>query len=327
MEVSLSVDWEVVVDDEGNLLDVNSTSQNVGSDEDTGAAGSELGHNESAFLLGHFTVLAGGLARTFMVNNEQPYQAGNREITSVHFFLQPLDLALRVAENDTLRDGKHVENLAESIKLPLLLVDSDVKLFDSLQSKLCLFNEDPYRVAHELFGKFEDVGRKCGREESNLDIRGNELKNAINGISKSLVEHAVRFVHEEHLELISTESTAVKHVPDTTGGANDDLDTVAESLNVVADITSTNAGTRGDTHIVAECNDDFVDLVSEFPGRGEDDGLGCMEREVEPLEDGDGECSCFAGAGLSLSDRVEALGNGDDGLALDSRGTFESGCV
>ena len=50
MDVVLSVGWEIVVDDEGDLLDVDTTGQQIGSDEHTTGPGSELAHNNIALL-------------------------------------------------------------------------------------------------------------------------------------------------------------------------------------------------------------------------------------------------------------------------------------
>ena len=36
MDVVLTVGWQIVVDDEGNLLDIDTTGEQVGSNEDTG---------------------------------------------------------------------------------------------------------------------------------------------------------------------------------------------------------------------------------------------------------------------------------------------------
>ena len=57
MNVVFSVSGEVIVDDEGDLLDVDSSGQKVGGDEDTGWTGPELAHDHVTLLLVHITVL------------------------------------------------------------------------------------------------------------------------------------------------------------------------------------------------------------------------------------------------------------------------------
>jgi hypothetical protein len=57
MDVVLAVGGEIVVDDERDLLDVDTTGEQVGGDEDTGRSRTELLHEELTLLLVHVTVL------------------------------------------------------------------------------------------------------------------------------------------------------------------------------------------------------------------------------------------------------------------------------
>ena len=57
MNVVFTVGWEVIVDDQGDLLDVDTTSQQISSDEDSAGAGAELTHNHITLLLVHVSML------------------------------------------------------------------------------------------------------------------------------------------------------------------------------------------------------------------------------------------------------------------------------
>lgn len=57
MNVVFAVVRQVVVNDHGNLLNVNTTSQQISGDQDTTRTRSELLHNHLSFRLRHFTVL------------------------------------------------------------------------------------------------------------------------------------------------------------------------------------------------------------------------------------------------------------------------------
>ena len=57
MNVVLTVVGQVVVDDEGHLLDVDTTRQEIGGDEHATAASAELAHDHLALLLVHVAVL------------------------------------------------------------------------------------------------------------------------------------------------------------------------------------------------------------------------------------------------------------------------------
>lgn len=57
VDVVFSVGWQIVVDDQRNLLDVNATGQQVGGDQHPGGASPELPHDHITLLLVHVTVL------------------------------------------------------------------------------------------------------------------------------------------------------------------------------------------------------------------------------------------------------------------------------
>jgi len=65
-------------------------------------------------------------------------------------------------------------------------------------------------------------------------------------------------------------------------------------------------------------------LLSEFSGRGQDEGLGVGGLSVDELEDADRESGGLSSAGLGLGDCVLALHEGDDTLLLDDGRLFET---
>ena len=60
MNVVFSVSGQVIVDDKGHLLDINTTSQQVSGDKNTRGSGSEFSHDDVTFLLVHVAVLQEG---------------------------------------------------------------------------------------------------------------------------------------------------------------------------------------------------------------------------------------------------------------------------
>ena len=94
---------QIVVDHEGNLLDVNTTSQEIGRNQNAGRTRSELAHNDVTFLLLHLTV-----------------HGGYGEIPFVHFLCEPIDFPASVTENDGLSNTQCVVQVAQRVQLPLL---------------------------------------------------------------------------------------------------------------------------------------------------------------------------------------------------------------
>ena len=57
VNVVFPIGWKVIVDDQRDLLDIDTASQQVGSNEDTRGSGTELTHDHVTLLLIHVTVL------------------------------------------------------------------------------------------------------------------------------------------------------------------------------------------------------------------------------------------------------------------------------
>ncbi|KAH3688873.1 hypothetical protein WICPIJ_000143 [Wickerhamomyces pijperi] len=56
VDVVFLVGWQVVVDNQGDLLDIDTSGQQIGGDQDSGGTGSELLHDGVSFLLGQVGV-------------------------------------------------------------------------------------------------------------------------------------------------------------------------------------------------------------------------------------------------------------------------------
>ena len=69
MDVVLPVGWEIVVDNQGNLLDINTTGQQISSDQNTTRSRTELTHD-------HVTLLK--------------YIQVKKRIQSIYFIIKPL---------------------------------------------------------------------------------------------------------------------------------------------------------------------------------------------------------------------------------------------
>ena len=57
VNIIFSIGWQIIIDDQGDLLDINTASQQIGGNKDTGRTRSELTHNDIALFLVHVTML------------------------------------------------------------------------------------------------------------------------------------------------------------------------------------------------------------------------------------------------------------------------------
>ena len=90
------------------------------------------------------------------------------EVGLPHLLRQPVHLALGVAEDDCLRDGQGVVEVAQRVELPLLPLHRHEELFDSLERQLVTLHKDTDRVRHELARHLKDLVRQRGRDQAHL---------------------------------------------------------------------------------------------------------------------------------------------------------------
>ena len=151
MDVVLPVGGQVVVDDKGDLLHVNATSKQVGGDQNPRRAAAELPHDHVPLLLVHVAV-----------------HGRHCEVALVHLLSQPVDLPPGVAEDDGLGDGEGLVEVAQGVKLPLLTLDRDVELANTLEGELLLLDEDADGVPHEPGGHLKHLLGHCGGQQDHL---------------------------------------------------------------------------------------------------------------------------------------------------------------
>lgn len=174
MDVVLTVGGEIVVDDQGHLLDIDTTGQKVSGNQDTRRTGSELLHDQVTLSLVHVTV-----------------HGGDSEVTGSELVGEPVDLSAGVAEDDGLGDGDGLVQVGESVKLPLFLLNSNVELLDTLQGKLVLLDENADRVAHELGGDLKDVLGHGGGKEDDLGGLREELEDVVDLLGETTLSERV----------------------------------------------------------------------------------------------------------------------------------------
>jgi hypothetical protein len=278
MDVVLAVGGQVVVDDKGHLLDIDTTGKEISGDEDTGRSGTELLHDDVTLCLVHVAV-----------------HGRDSKVTGSELVGEPVDLPTSVAEDDGLGDGDGLVQVGEGIELPVLLLDSNVELLNTFEGELVLLDEDTDRVAHELGGDLEDILGHGGGQEDDLSRLGQKLEDVVDLLSEAARQHLVGLVEHEHLHVVGLQDTTLDHVLDTSGCTNNDLGSFLEGFHVVTDTGATNASMAGNVHEVTDGDDDLLDLLSQLTGRGKNQSLASLDIRVDLLESRDGEGGRLAG--------------------------------
>lgn len=116
VDVVLAVGREVVVDDQRDLLDIDTTSEKIRGDENARGARTELLHDDITLSLVHVAV-----------------HGGDSEVASRELVGEPVNLSTGIAEDDGLRDRDGFVEIGERVELPVFLFDSNIELFDALE--------------------------------------------------------------------------------------------------------------------------------------------------------------------------------------------------
>lgn len=303
MNVVFTVAGQVVVDNQTDLLDVDTTRPHISGNQHTAVALPEVLHDAVSLLLWHITV-----------------HAADSEVGLAHLVGQPVDLAPGVAEDDSLSDGQCVVEITQSVKLPVLLLDGDEVLLETLEGQLVTLNKDANGVGHELGRHVQHVVGEGSRHHD--DLRGGRevSVHVVDLLSESLVEQLIGFVENQHLNVTSAQMPASNHVGNTTRGTGNDVLAVIQLPDVLADVCSSDTGMALHVHVVAESHDDALNLGGQLARWGEDECLGFADGRIDDLEHANGESRSFASSGLRLGNCITALADLDDGAGLNSRG-------
>mmetsp|Transcript_22618 Transcript_22618/g.64185 ORF Transcript_22618/g.64185 Transcript_22618/m.64185 type:complete len:253 (+) Transcript_22618:102-860(+) len=184
VEVVLHVLRQVVVDHQGHLLHLDAAREQVGGDQHAGRARAELPHD--ALLLIQVRI-----------------NRGDRDVTLLELVGEEVHLALVVAVDDGLGDRQRLAQVAQGVELPLLLIDGDVELPDTLERQLVL-HEDRDWVANELRRQVKDLRRHGGGEQAHLDIMGQAIEEVVDLVLEAAQQHLVGLIQHERDQVVDT---------------------------------------------------------------------------------------------------------------------------
>lgn len=270
MDVVLLVVWELVVDDESDLLHIDSSGKQVSGNEHANRSRSELLHNNLSLGLLHLSV-----------------HDTDHEVLLGHGSLEFLDSLLGVTVDESLVDVEVGVEGEKHVNLPGLLLDSDVVLLDTDEGELLTLNKDLCWVSHEVLGELEDLLWHSGREEGDLDVTWQELEHVLDLWLESTVEKLIGLIEHEDLQVLSSEVLASHHVVNTSWGSHNDVWSLLEVLDVFFDNGSSDASMHFNSQVVTESLHNESDLMRELSGWGNDESLAVVRGGVDHLEDSD----------------------------------------
>jgi len=266
VNVVLQVSWEVIIDDQGDLLDVNTTSKKISGDQNSAGTSSEFVQNEISFLHGNISV-----------------SGGDGEVSGSHLVGQPVDLSSGVAEDDCLGNIQGIVEVTQSVELPFLFLHTDIELFDTFQGEFIPLDKNLDGVVHELLGDFKCIGGHGGGKQTHLDAGRQCCEDVVDLIFESTREHFVGLIKDENLDEVGFQNLTAQHIVDTTWGSDNNVDTSLKFGDVITNSGSTNAGVASDIEVVSKGKDDLLDLLGQLSGRCQQQGLAFVQTKVQLL--------------------------------------------
>mmetsp|Transcript_27194 Transcript_27194/g.63561 ORF Transcript_27194/g.63561 Transcript_27194/m.63561 type:complete len:205 (+) Transcript_27194:860-1474(+) len=197
----------------------------------------------------------------------------NCEVSLAHLSRQPVHLLLGVAEDDSLCDGEGIVQIAESIKLPLLTLDGDEELFNTLKGQLITLDEHAHRLIHELFSHVKHLLRHRSAHQHHLGRWWKVAVYVVDLFFESLVEHLVSLIDHQHLQVTSTKVATTYHVEHAPRSSADNLHTVVKPANILTNTLTTNACMALNVHVVAKCKANLLGLLGQLTRRREGEDL------------------------------------------------------
>ena len=180
-----------------------------------------------------------------------------------------------------------------------------------------------WRVEH---GRREGANLRCkGRaEEQVLPPLREQRKDAPDIVDEAHVEHAVCFVEHQHLDGGKISGALTREVEQAPGRSDDDVHAARERLDLRLHADTTEDGDRPQGQVCTVGAHAVGDLSAEFTGRYYHEGAHAAGPPAvirhQPLQHGQREAGCLAGAGLSRRHEIPPFENGGNGAGLDGRG-------
>ncbi len=262
VNVGLGLVGEFVVDDVGDIIDIDAACGDIGGDEDGRAPGLEVGESALAHVLPLIAV--DGLGGDSIAEE------------SLDDLVGPV---LGAGEDEGAAHGGGLEDGGEEGGL-VGAMDVEDRVGDEGGEGRGRGDIDSDGVGEEGVGKAADLFGHGGGEEKGLALLGHGGGDSADRLDEAHVEHAVGLIKDEDLDVAKIDVALLHEVFETAGGCDDDIDTIAEGadLRALAD--------TAEDHDVAEVGvfgvdaEVFGDLEGEFARGAEDEGADVAARAV-----------------------------------------------
>lgn len=297
---------ELVVDDEGEALDIDSARGDVGSDEELSAFFFEGSHDFVALELG-----------------EVALQNADRMAALGEFFAKNIGTVTGAGEDETALGTLTVEEFVDEIGLVLFDTDGESMIDVAVDD---VFGVDLDRLGigrhAELDEVIEGTRERSGEEPGRFAVHA-DLDSGADLILETHGEHFVGFVEDEILHVVESHGLALEEVIKTAGSGDEDVGGALEAVNLDVDFISAGGYFEEDPllGVFGELEEGLVDLFGELTGGSENEPLDLLFLGVDFGEKREAKGGGFSGSSLGLRHEVvPALEKVGEGLGLHRGG-------
>lgn len=328
MDVVINVGGEIIVDNVGDVGNIQTTSSNGSSNHNGAASVTEELEGALTLTLGAVTVDRSG--REALVDEEVGERVGHA-------------LGLDKDEGETTSVG--VEDVEKDGALVNVL-DVLNLLSNVLRGGTNTTDRKEDVVLEEVAGQHLNVAGEGGREHQSLavvDLRHVlTLDNAANLGLETHVQHAISLVENKILNVAERNAATLNKVDKTAGGGDEEIAATLNLAELGANIGTTVDDARADPRAVGKLASLVVNLRDKLTGGGQNqrggiglalaakltgstgrDGRGAVDESLR--EDGEEETTSLAGTGLGASHQITATHDDGDGVLLDGSRNLVAG--
>ena len=217
MDVDLFVLGALVVNDVGDIVNVDTSCGNIRCDQNI-----DLAIAEGAQSL---------LARTL---TKVAVKGGNGKTALGELISNARSRALGAAENHCTTAASCLQDAGYDLGLihRVSAVDDLLDRVDGLPLIIGILRADMGRLGHELASQRDHrAGHGC-REEHHVTVRGNTRKQGLHVGEEAKVKHLVGLVKDNVLYTVQVQHTLTQQVNQASGGADNDIRSSLECLNL-----------------------------------------------------------------------------------------------
>ena len=306
MHVDLGIFWNVVVDHQGDIVDINATCRQVGGDDDTCFTFSHQLHDAVPLALVHVCM-----------------EGEDIDAMSMEVICQAINGDLGTAENKSQRRLFSFDDMPEKPAFVPWL-DGHEALFHLGHSKLLgVSSREVNRLVHVLVSQFLDLrGDRC-RHEDGLVLMFHAAKDLADVFSEADVEHSIDLVQHSNADTTVGQQASVVHVHDSARRPNDDVGLLLQLACLNRNLLAAIHGEDLQAGVSAELFEFSGDLDRQFPCGNEGEAREGFLR-IDTLQHGKGKGSCLPGARFGLAKDVMTLDCLGNQFGLDMRGVLKS---